>query len=374
MTREIFLYPWDACDEGPQAVTDQLAQMRIDNVSLAVLYHHARILLPHNPVRKLLVHQSGSFYVPFHPDRYGPLRPNQGKTVPARFVPEFLRDVRKSIRSVTAWAVLLHNSDLAGRFPEYALRNVFDDSSPSNLCPSNDAVRQYVLQVCRDIADSGFDGIDAESLDYAGFFHGDHHEMHAYGNADELNRWMGICFCPACIRKAEAQGIDIQTLKSQVRQTAESLLELKPAAPVDPDLLEAYDTFRCRSITALFHEAEKAAGIPIRPIVWAAGGTDPRYSGVDPAAINPSGMILCYPPSPADTGAFIRSNAGYCAGTAEITGGIRLLNPQTTQESQVLQYEEAYRAAGIRRVIYYQYGMAPKPFLDQLKLTNLSCP
>ena len=367
MTREMFLYPWDLYDEKPQAVTDQLLQMKIEGVSLAVLYHHARMLLPHNPVRKLLVHDSGSLYIPFDPGKYGPLRPNVGKAVPSGFVQDYLRHAGKNMKSVTAWAVLLHNSDLAGRHPEYALRNVFDDRSPSNLCPSNEAVWEYVLQVYRDIAESGFSGIDAESLDYAGFFHGDHHEMHAYSSVDEINRWMGICFCPSCVRKAKARGIDVPELKKQVRKAAEALLELKVAAPVDRDLLEAYEAFRCDNIAALFHEAEKAAGIPVRPIVWAAGGANPLHSGVDPVRINPSGIILCYPPSPADTAQFVRSSTDYCASTVSITGGIRLMNPQTTHAGQVLLYEEAYRAAGISRVIYYQYGMAPQPFLDQLK-------
>ena len=48
MVREMFLYPWD--------LMDKLCAYGVEHVSLAALYHQARLLLPHNPRRKLLMH------------------------------------------------------------------------------------------------------------------------------------------------------------------------------------------------------------------------------------------------------------------------------------------------------------------------------
>lgn len=366
MIREMFLYPWDAYDEGLPSVTHRLREMKIAQVSLAVLYHHARILLPHDPVRKLLLHQSGSLYIPFDEKRYGSLKPNRGTAVPDGFVPELISCLKENGIKVSAWSVLLHNSDLAQRFPVYALQNIYGDRSPSNLCPSNREVRDYVLRVCADIASSGFSGIDAESLDYAGFLHGDHHEMFAYADAGSLNKWLGLCFCPACIQNAEARGVDVRKLMDQVRKSSDAFLRMEEVPGVDPELLNAYVSFRCDSITDLFRDIATQTGLPVRPIVWAAGGADPIDSGVDPRKILPADMVLCYPSSPEETEAFLKINRKKTSPETGITGGIRLMSPQTTESSQVLRYEEAYRTNNVNRVIYYQYGMAPLPFLNEL--------
>ena len=368
MTREMFVYPWDAYDEGLEVFITHLHEMKISHVSLAVLYHHARILLPHNPVRKLLLHKGGSLYVPFDPESYGLMKPDQGTAVPASFVTELIQRLKQEGIGVSAWSVLLHNSVLAQKFPAFALENVYGDSSPSNLCPSNEAVEDYAVQVCKDITKAGFDRIDAESLDYAGFLHGDHHEMQAYSDTAALNRWLGLCFCPACMKKAAAFGVNGKKLKSQVRKAADALLNLKPIPQVDQALLEAYDTFRCVTVTNLFRRVEAETGLPVCPIVWAAGGANPKESGVDPEKIKPRQMILCYPASPEDTSSFLRRNQAAPSAKTEIIGGIRLMSPQTTDSFQVLMYEDAYRKNGIGHVIFYQYGMAPKPFLDQLSL------
>ena len=79
-------------------------------------------------------------------------------------------------------------------------------------------------------------------------------------------------------------------------------------------------------------------------------------------------MILCYPAFPEDTSSFLRRNQAAPSAKTEIIGGIRLMSPQTTDSFQVLMYEDAYLKNGIGHVIFYQYGMAPKPFLDQLSL------
>ena len=367
MIREMFLYPWDVWDEPEGKTADELREMGVSHVSVAALYHQARMLFPHRSSGKLKMHQGGSLYVPFDGKRYSELAPRQGQGMPSGGWRKMISELKDRGITVSAWSVLLHNSFLAARYPRYAIENVYGDRIPSNLCPSNAAVRDYLAQIIRDIAASGVNGIDAESLDFAGFLHGDHHEMQAYADTAQLNRLLGLCFCPACLADARARGIDAEELRRQVRRAAEAFLNLKPIPCIDPDLLQAYDRMRCDRISGLYKDLQEIGKVPLRPVLWAAGDALPVEAGVRAREIGVQEIIACYPESPRNVSAFaerIRSETG---GDKAITGGIRLMAPQCTAAEQVREYETAYCEAGIEKVIYYQYGMAPQPFLDELK-------
>jgi hypothetical protein len=49
-----------------------------------------------------------------------------------------------------AWTVFLHNSTLAGRYPDCAVRNVFGDAYVTDLCPANPEVRRYAVALAGD--------------------------------------------------------------------------------------------------------------------------------------------------------------------------------------------------------------------------------
>ena len=367
MIREMFLYPWDVWDEAEGKTADELLEMNISHVSVAALYHQARMLFPHRSSGKLKMHQGGSLYVPFDGSRYSELAPRPGQGIPSDGWRKMVSSLKDRGITVSAWSVLLHNSFLAARYPRYAIENVYGDRLPSNLCPSNAAVRDYLERVIKDIAASGVDSIDAESLDYAGFLHGDHHEMQAYADTALLNRLLGLCFCPACRAAARTKGIDAEELRRQIRSAADAFLNLKPIPSIDQALLQAYDQMRCDVITGLYKDLQETGNIPLRPVLWAAGGAVPAESGVQVRGIGVREIIACYPDSPRNVSAFterIRSEAGV---DKAIAGGIRLMAPQCTAAEQVREYEAAYCEAGIEKVIYYQYGMAPQPFLDELK-------
>ena len=79
MKKEMFLYPWDVMDEGAQALAQRLAALGIESVSLAVVYHSGKLLLPHSPKRRVLLHQDSRSYFPFDANRYGRLKPVLGE-------------------------------------------------------------------------------------------------------------------------------------------------------------------------------------------------------------------------------------------------------------------------------------------------------
>jgi len=367
MIREMFLYPWDMWDEGQEKVADELQQMDVRRVSVAALYHQARLLLPHNSKEKLKMHAGGSLYVPFRAEDYSLLAPRRGADIPPGGWENMVSGLKKRGISVSAWTVLLHNSFLASAFPNCAVVNVYGDHLPNNLCPSAPEVKIYLEQLIKDITAAGVDQIDAESLDYGGFLHGDHHEMQAYQDTASLNRLLGLCFCPHCMERARRLGIDGEGLKKQVRRAADAFLEMRPLPAVDASELQAYDDMRCGRIAELYRSIQ-GTGIAVRPILWAADGAEPAMVGVDPKRMRVEQIIACYPGSPDQVVTFVERIRKMTDQDTVITGGIRLMAPHTLYAAQGLDYERAYQDAGICRVIYYQYGMAPQPYLDALKV------
>ena len=367
VSREIFLYPWDVLDEGVESIVQRLQALRIRHASIAALYHQARMLLPHNPVRKLAVHAGGTCYIPFDRERYGALAPRSPLTDYDGLLETLAQRLRAAGIGMSAWMVLMHNSWLASAHPQLAITGVFGDRSPSNLCPSHPEVQDYVCALCADLKRAGVDQMDAESLDFAGFLHGDHHEMQAYADIAQLDRWLGLCFCQACQMRARAKGIDVERLMAQVRRAAEDVLQMRPVRLPEAELLAAYDDMRCGVIAELFQRMKQESGLRIRPILWLAGGADPLRSGVDVARMHPDEVIACYPDAPERTDDFVVRTRAMTPEATRITGGIRLMNPQTVSARQGPEYERRYDACGVDEVIFYNYGMAPDPMLAALE-------
>lgn len=61
------MYPWDIQDEtAPAFCATAREQIGVDTLSLAVSYHAGKLLLPHNPRRKVSYPEDGALY--FRPD------------------------------------------------------------------------------------------------------------------------------------------------------------------------------------------------------------------------------------------------------------------------------------------------------------------
>lgn len=376
MKREMFLYPWDVLDEGAQPLAERLAALGVETVALALVYHSGKLLLPHDPRRRVLLHRSSRSYFPFTAERYGRLKPRQGELLdgsPAAFLNSVLAAFHSVGIRVCAWVVVFHAGRLARRNPDCAEWNAWDEPSPHSLCPSNEEVFAYGLTLLEEIAAAGVDGLYLESVDYAGFLHGAHHEMQAYADTARLDRLLGQCFCPACVKRAEQVGIDVPALRRQVKLQAERLFALEPAGeetlPWQP-----WDALRAQRIAEFYTELRRrlrARGLSpeIKPILWLAGGADPRGTGVDPTLLAPvvDGMIAAYPDSPQQVADFAARARSLAPAGMPLTGGVRLMAPHTVQPQQVPDYWEAYRAQGAESVIFYNYGMAPLPFLQALR-------
>ena len=81
MYASVYAYPWDVQDETPAAFCQAIREnLGADTVSIAASYHAAKLILPHNPRRKVYYPDDGALY--FQPDpvawRDSPIVPHVG--------------------------------------------------------------------------------------------------------------------------------------------------------------------------------------------------------------------------------------------------------------------------------------------------------
>lgn len=383
MERRMFLYPWELIDNGIEQTAEHLKRMNVTSVSLCVLYHTAKMLLLNNSKRHLYFNDGGTCFYDVQINRYGKLKPVRDKVLNS-YSGEFLKDVQESFRKfeikVCAWVVVFHNDALAKKHPDCAIHNCYGEDSATNLCPSNPEVIDYALRLVEELAEMGFYEIHLESVDYAGFLHGDHHEMQAFEDMEKLEELMGICYCPHCMELAKQDGVDAERLQVLVKQKADDFFHLRKSSENNDEYLrlhQAYLRVKQNQITSFYKKLwrllkEKHSNTKIKPILWMAGGNDPMLQGVDICKIGKyvDGVIAAYPDTDGQVCQFVKRIRKMVPADIEVTGGIRLMAPNTTIIEQVTNYIKNYRDNGIDDIIFYNYGMAPNPFLRQLEVVG----
>ena len=71
----------DLRDEGTATVLDNVRNRAgIDGLTMAVAYHDARDIFPHNPVRKVRYLEGGAVFFPPDVARYGRLQPPSARS------------------------------------------------------------------------------------------------------------------------------------------------------------------------------------------------------------------------------------------------------------------------------------------------------
>ncbi|HIW54922.1 MAG TPA: putative glycoside hydrolase [Candidatus Ruthenibacterium merdigallinarum] len=377
MDRNMFLYPWDVLDEGAQALAERLQDIGVTSVSLAAAYHSGKFLLPHNPKRHVFLHEDSRCYFPFDRKRYGRLRPKPGELVgedAGPFWADLLRAFRQRNIRVDAWTVVFHSDRLAGENPDCAQRSAWDEASPHHLCPSNEEVFQYGLALLEDIAAAGADELHLEAVEYGGFLHGAHHEMQAFADRQTLERLFSPCFCPACMERANRVGVDAERLRWQVRRQTQRFFDMQTLQEEDTAEWDAWRAMRAQRIAEFYrtlHRRLRAQSrkTKIRPILWMADGAQPYAAGVDVKLLQPwvDGVMAAYPGAPCLVGAFVRQVREIVPQEMPLMGGVRLMAPQTVRAGQVKEYLLAYERESVKDLFFYNYGMAPLPFLEALK-------
>ena len=377
----LFAYPWDLLDAGlDRALSEirELGQQR--GISVAVSYHHGRFLRPH--IRPAVRFAEGS-RVYFKPDlsRYGEIKPMVATLAQDRDpLAEILPVADRAGLAVHAWTVCLHNTSLGTLRPDLAVQNALGDPLSHGLCPSNPAVREYLLALTGDLAGRGLREIELEAVRFMGFPHGHHHEK----TGVPLDPWheflMALCFCPACRERAARDGIDAE----RVRRMAASELEAHfdqdlppgdaPAADialtralVDGDFV-GYLRSRIETVTSLVAGIREA----VRPVQLSA------YVGGVPGGGWAEGLVVerllagglldtllvgMYGLGPQQAGSAFRAAERAAAGRAGVGGMLSGIAPNVASSHEIVPTVRALMDLGVPRINLYNYGLMRRPTL-----------
>ena len=276
MDTSMLAFATDLYDEGLDTVLDNLQKRAgVDGLTLAVAYHAARDLFPHNPVHKVRYLEGGAVF--FRPDesRYEglQLRPHVAELARAADpLGELCAAAGERGMDVNAWIVFLHSDRLGFTHPECATKNAFGDRYLTDLCPSNPEVRAYARALASDVARYEISTILAESLHFHGLAHGYHHERYFEEPGTVGTYLLGLCFCVHCLVAARRRGVDAEMVQHSVRnelerrfagdgsgEGSEELARDRLAAFGGEQLLGYLDA-RTETVTSLAAEVSAAAG------------------------------------------------------------------------------------------------------------------
>src|SRR5918997_2203812 len=127
METSMLAFASDLHDEGVGTVLDNVRNRAgVNGLTMAVAYHDARDIFPHNPVRKVRYLEGGAVFFPPEVARYGDLQPRVSELArSADPLGELCEAAGQRGMNVNAWAVFLHSDRLGFSHPECATQNAF---------------------------------------------------------------------------------------------------------------------------------------------------------------------------------------------------------------------------------------------------------
>lgn len=402
MRTSLFAFAVDLHDEGVEPVLANVRERAgIDDLTLAVAYHAARDVLPHNPVGRVRFLEPGRVF--FRPDRSlwrGVRLQPQASELCADTDP--LEEARAAAArrgmGVNAWAVFLHSDRLGFEHPECAPRTALGDRLLTDLCPAHPDVRDYAVALTADVAGRGVRSLRAESLHFHGFRHGAHHERVFVAIDPLAERLLDLCFCPSCEEAARAAGVDVAAVRRLAAAEAERALAGRPGTDGGAELaledvqalaggeLGRFLAVRARVVSDLAEAVTAAARIRGVPVVFIehAGGlkgyADGRPRGAPAAACAwRLGVDL---PALAGTVNAVEV-LGYARGSRRLAReleayraagigprlalALRIMHPDCTGPRNLAAKVAVARRAGVAELDLYHYGLAPLDCLDWVR-------
>jgi hypothetical protein len=231
MYTSVYAYPWDVLDESPDAFCTNIKErLGVDTVSLAVSYHAAKLVLPHNPRRKLYYPEDGALF--FRPDQTAfatsAIQPLiSGLAQEEDCLSALCAAATRAGLKVIAWTVCLHNTRLGEQYPDFTPRTAFGDRVIHYFCPSQPAARAYACALASDVARRyPVQAIQLETAHHMPFVHGFHHEMQEIRMTPALQVLLGLCFCSACLELARTCGVDGSRVQRYVAAEIEQLFKV----------------------------------------------------------------------------------------------------------------------------------------------------
>jgi hypothetical protein len=401
MDTSIFAFATDLHDEGVEAVLDNVQHRAgLGGVTVAAVYHEARDIFPHDPVRKLRFLEAGVTYFRPDPARYRGLaiQPRVSALAQETDVLRELCDAagRRGL-DVHAWTVFLHSDWVVGGLEEHAERTAFGDPCLTELCPANPDVRDHVRALAGDVAGLGVKTIVAESLHYHPLEHGYHHERYFLRLGARTRFLLGLCFCRHCLAAARAAGVDGDAVHRFAREEIQRVFDGGEDASVELELGEAqklaggemagYLAERDRIVWTLSAEAaEAAAGEGARFAFMDASGAIKGYADGRPTGGPATEMAwrlgadlarlaracggleaIAYAADPDRIRFDLDAYRGLLPPNGTLAAALRPMLPDCDSTENLVAKLRVCRQLGLERVDLYHYGFAPLEALDRIQ-------
>ncbi|WP_327259391.1 hypothetical protein [Streptomyces sp. NBC_01240] len=224
MKTSAFLYPWDVVGDPDAAA--RVADLGVQQVTLAAAYHSTRALTPRHPGRRIVTAEHAAVLYPPDAARWAgrELRPYaQSWLASDDPYAEAAQALTGAGLEVHTWVVLAHNSRLGTEHPDTSVVNAYGDRYPWAPCIAQPAVRSYLVDLAAEAAvREGARGTELESCGWYGFAHLHAHDKIAgVGLGDAAQYLMSLCFCPACRTGYGEHGLDTEELAAAVRRGLE---------------------------------------------------------------------------------------------------------------------------------------------------------
>jgi hypothetical protein len=214
-----YAYPWDLARLGVERTLQRIADEGIEALDLAATYHPIDSVSPREGLR-LFSNARGAVYFPARTERYGRIKPLMHAVEVCAAWPEAARHVVRLGIDLNAWTITLFQPWIRDAHPECARVLPSGDRSGSGVCPANEDVRDLIVSLAEDVVDQfGVRLVRLESV--MPMFDFDWLRPRTLVTLSPSARTLlNLCFCSACVRKAEKAGLDVES----VRRTANEVI------------------------------------------------------------------------------------------------------------------------------------------------------
>ena len=383
--RGLYTYAWDLADEGLEMALGRIRPTGINTITLAASYHAGKFVRPHGVGGKVYFPKDGTVYFQARPERYGQIKPLVNPLV-AEFDAFALLEKQAPDLDRVAWVVCCHNTPLGELHPGLTARNAFGDPYPYSLCPAHPAVRDYVVNLCSDLADRyDLAGLALETPGWLPYDHGFHHEFALLPLDRFAKTLLALCFAESTRHAAHAAGIDADRLQAKTRALLERWFEADLVVPdalatewwladvvSDPEFA-AFLHWRCRvvadlvaSVKAALPATTRLAVIPTvqRPpaAAWLEGSDFSLLAGAADALEVPA-----YQPSAEEaflSAWHVRERAGK---DATLNFILRPSFPDLGNGAETVAAALRLKEVGMAGLAFYNYGHLRLASLERIK-------
>ena len=392
----------DLYDEGPDTVLGNVQERAgVEGLTMAVAYHEARDLFPHNTVHKIRYLEGGVNF--FWPDEscYEGLQ-LQPRVAELAQTADPLGDLCAAAgergMTVNAWAVFLHVDRLGFTYPECTTQNVFGDRYITDLCPSNPEVRAYARALASDLARYEVSTILAESLHFHGLHHGYHHERYFEELGAIGTYLLGLCFCSHCFSTARRMGVDVEMVHRSARDELERRFAYGRGSEGSEELtreglevfggeqLLRYIDARIETVTSLAAEVSVAAGASTNVAFLDLSGAEKGFAtghpkgdaapmtgwqmGVDVTALAEVCDTIAATGYAADPDRLTFDLEAYCrllADASQLGLVLRPMPPDCRSADNLTAKVALARERGLKHIDFYHYGFCRLRSLDWIR-------